>query len=113
MEPREVAAWAGVVGGLLWVVKLFVTALETPLTWAGALLMTAALLQLGSMLVKRGVLALRAFVAVALPTLVWAVVLAVRPAVADGDVLDAVVGGLVALASLVLAFGAPTSRATL
>ena len=72
--------------------------LETALLWVGAVLLTVALFGLGLLLVRSDVLALRVFVALALPTLVWGVfgssTIPVRP-----RLVDAVFGAVVGLVS--------------
>ena len=115
MDTRHAAHWAGLVGGLLWVFKLFAGGLDTALTWVGAVLITAGLVQLGLMLVKSDFMALRVFVGLAVPAVVWSVVLAARPGVPNGDVLDAAFGAVVALSALAQLFGsgAGSHRATL
>ena len=115
MDTRQAAHWAGVAGGLLWVFKLFAGGLDPVLTWVGAVLITASLVQLGLMLVKSEVVALRLFVWLAVPAVVWSVVLVARPGVPNGDVLDAAFGAVVALAALGQVFGAGSGshRATL
>ena len=66
-------------GGVAWVVAAFLweggdDPVELGLFWPGAALITLFLLELGTLLVKRGLLALRLFVACALPLLFWMVV---------------------------------------
>ena len=58
------------------------------------MLITIAFLELGMMLVKRGVVALRVFVACVLPLFFWMVVSFVVPAAADEALAYAVVGGM-------------------
>ena len=115
MDTRHAAHWAGLVGGLLWVFKLFVGALDPVLSWVGAVLITVSLVQLGLMLVKSDFVALRVFVGLAVPAVVWSVVLVARPGVPNGDVLDAAFGAVVALVALTQVFGpgAGSHRATL
>jgi hypothetical protein len=115
---RRVAQVLGILGGLAWVVAWFLweggdDPVELGLFWAGAALITLFLLELGTLLVKRGLLALRLFVACALPLLFWMVVSFAATSTND----DGVVWGLAGVA--VLAFAVvqlvrPTSeRATL
>jgi hypothetical protein len=76
LDPRRTAPIAGLTGGISWVFAFFLPdggALETTVLWAGAILLTVALFGLGLLLVRSDVLALRVFVALALPTLVWGV----------------------------------------
>lgn len=70
---------------------------ETALLWAGALLTTVALGGLGLLLVRSDVLALRVFVALALPTLVWGVFGIVHGSASAPRLVDAVFGAVVAL----------------
>jgi hypothetical protein len=76
-DLRGTVGVAGLLGGLAWVAKYFLSdphgTVGRALLWAGALLLTVALLGLGGRLVKGDLLALRVFVAFAVPTLVWAV----------------------------------------
>ena len=67
---RRGAQVLGILGGLAWVAAWFVweggdDPVELGLFWAGAALVTLFLLELGTLLVKRGLLALRLFVACA------------------------------------------------
>lgn len=96
---------AGLVGGLLWVVKYLLPDPEggigTVLLWVGAVLLTVALFGLGMLLVKSGFLALRLFVALALPALVWGVFALVRSPASDQPLVDAVFGAGVGVISVV------------
>ena len=99
---RRTAQICGLLGGAAWVVAYFLDADSAPATallWAGAVLLTVALFGLGLLLVKSDVLALRVFVALALPTLVWGVFGLVRDSVTDDELVDAVFGALVGLLS--------------
>jgi hypothetical protein len=88
--------------------------LATGLLWVGGVLLTVALLSIGMMLVKSDVLLLRVFVALALPTLVWGVFTLVRDSVGNDRLVDAVLGALVGLLSVMLLVGRGSSqRATL
>jgi hypothetical protein len=104
MDLRRSAQASGLVGGIAWVATYFLaddprTTFGTLLLWFGMLLLTVALLGLGMLLVKGDVLALRVFVALALPTLVWGVFALVRDSASDRTLVDAVFGGVVGLIS--------------
>ena len=71
------------------------------LLWLGGALVTVALFGLGMLLVKSDVLLLRIFVALALPTLVWAVVALLRDSSVSTTLVDVAFGGSVALVSAV------------
>ncbi len=95
----------GFLGGLAWVATYFLDAdasATKALLWGGGVLLTVALLVIGTMLVKSDLLPLRIFVALALPTLVWGVFALVRDSVSDTQVADAVFGVLVGLGSVLL-----------
>ena len=89
--------------------------LETTVLWAGAVLLTVALFGLGLLLVRSEVLALRVFVALALPTLVWGVFALVHGSLSDPERVDAVFGAIVGLVSGVRLgrHGSGVPRATL
>jgi energy-converting hydrogenase Eha subunit A len=78
-------------------------------------LLTGALFGLGMLLVRSDVLALRVFVAGALPTLVWGVFAIVQRSAGDHGVVDAVFGAVVGVVSGVrLGYqGSGVPRATL
>jgi hypothetical protein len=102
LDLRRTAPLAGLTGGIAWVFAFFLSdsgTLETTLLWAGAILLTVALFGLGLLLVRSDVLALRVFVALALPTLVWGVFGLVHGSLADPDLVDAVFGAVVGLVS--------------
>ena len=109
LEPRRTAQIAGLTGGTLWVLAYFLHGflhgffhggiVDTTVVWVGAILLTVALFGLGLLLVRGDVLALRLFVAVALPTLVWGVFGIVQGAISDPGLLDAVFGAVVGLVS--------------
>jgi hypothetical protein len=102
LDLRRTAQLAGLTGGLAWVVAFFLSdggSLETALLWVGALLLTVALFGLGLLLVRSDVLALRVFVALALPTLVWGVFAIVHDSTADPELVNAVFGAIVGLVS--------------
>src|SRR3954471_12204710 len=100
-DLRRTAQLAGLAGGLAWVLTLFLDdgSLERALLWAGTILLTVALFGLGLLLVRSDVLALRVFVALALPTLVWGVFGIVHGSANDPDLVDAVFGAIVGLVS--------------
>ena len=101
-DLRRTAQLAGLAGGLAWVVTLFLDdgrSLERALLWAGTILLTVALFGLGLLLVRSDVLALRVFVALALPTLVWGVFGLVHGSLDDPELVDAVFGAVVGLVS--------------
>ena len=118
MSLRRVTQVLGLLGGMAWVVYYFATddasdTLARGLFWGGVVLITIALLELGMMLVKRGVVALRVFVACVLPLFFWTVVSFVVPAAADETLAYAVVGAVVALLFLLLLSRRGPQRATL
>jgi len=101
-DLRRTTQLAGLTGGVAWVVAFFPSdggGLEHALLWGGAILLTLALFGLGLLLVRSDVLALRVFVALALPTLVWGVFGIVHGSSADPDLVDAVFGAVVGLVS--------------
>jgi hypothetical protein len=104
---RRAAQLAGLAGGIAWVLALVLPdggSVERVVLWVGAVLLTAALIGLGLLLVRSDVPALRLFVALACPALVWGVFGIVHGSLPDPDVVDAVFGavvGLVCLARLV------------
>jgi hypothetical protein len=81
----------------------------------GAVLLTLALFGLGLMLVRSNFLALRVFVGLALPTLVWGVFGVVHGSASDPGLVDAVFGAIVGLLSgfRLTHRGGATPRATL
>jgi hypothetical protein len=102
LDLRRSAQLAGLAGGFAWVVAFFLAdggSLTSALLWLGALLLTVALFGLGLLLVRSDVLALRVFVALALPTLVWGVFAIVHDSMADPELVDAVFGAVVGLVS--------------
>jgi len=70
---------------------------ELGLFWAGAVLITLFLLEVGMLLVKRGLLALRLFVACALPLLVWMVVVFAASSADDDGIVWGIAGAVVAV----------------
>jgi hypothetical protein len=115
-ELRRAAQLAGLLGGISWVLAPFLPAAAAGLLLpVGAVLLTLALFGLGLMLVRSSVVALRVFVALALPTLVWGVFGVVHGSAGEPALVDAVFGTIVGLVS---AFrlshrGGPARRATL
>ena len=108
----------GLLGGLAWLVAAFLwdggdDPVELGLFWVGAVLITLFLLEIGMLLVKRGLLALRLFVACALPLLVWMVVVYAASSADDDGIIWGIAGGAVAVFA-VLRLARPTpQRATL
>ncbi|HET7068869.1 MAG TPA: hypothetical protein VFI21_14815 [Nocardioides sp.] len=97
---RRSSQLAGLVGGAAWVVASFLAdgaAARAGLLPIGAVLLTVALLGLGLLLVRSDFLALRVFVAVAVPALVWGVFAIVHQSVSDPQGVDAAFGAVVGL----------------
>lgn len=95
---RTLAGLAGVLGGLLWLVRLGLDvagrlepAASQALLWSGAALLVVAVLELGLGLVARAPVWLRAVVAVGVVALA-ASVLAVLHGDGDGVVVDGAIG---------------------
>ncbi len=108
----------GLLGGLAWVAAAFLweggdDPLELGLFWLGAVLVTLFLLELGMLLVKRGLLALRLFVACALPLLVWMVVAFAATSASDDGVVWGLTGAAVAVFAIVQLARPTPQRATL
>jgi len=102
---RRTALVCGLLGGAAWVATYFLAAdsgVAKALLWGGGALLTVALFAIGMMMVKSDLLALRVFVALALPTLVWGVFALVRDSVSDERLADALFGALVGLGSVLL-----------
>lgn len=95
MDLRTATRVAGLLGGACWLTHY---ALGGPpaLYWAGLGLLGVVLLDLGTGLVGKSVLWLRAIVAIAVPLLVWSMLEAIDPGV-DASLVDAVFGGAVLL----------------
>jgi hypothetical protein len=109
---RRGAQVLGILGGLAWVAAWYVweggdDPVELGLFWAGAALVTLFLLELGLLLVKRGLLALRLFVACALPLLFWMVVSFAATSASDDGIVWGLAGAAVAVFALVLLIRAP------
>jgi hypothetical protein len=100
---RRTAQYSGLAGGIAWVAAAFLDggAEADVLRRLGGVLLTVALFGLGMLLVKSDVLPLRIFVALALPTLVWGVVVLLRDSTLDTRLVDVAFGGSVALVSAV------------
>jgi hypothetical protein len=101
-DLRRLTQIAGLVGGLLWVLAYFLPdggAAEAALLKVGAVLLTVALCGLGLLLVRSDFLALRIFVAVAVPLLVWGVFGIVHQSLSDPELVDGVFGAIVGLVS--------------
>jgi hypothetical protein len=108
----------GLVGGLAWVVAAFLwdggdDPVELGLFWLGSALVTLFLLEIGTLLVKRGLLALRLFVACALPLLFWMVVAFVATSTSDDGVVWGLAGAVVAVFAIVQLARPTPQRATL
>ncbi len=108
----------GLLGGVAWVVTSFVwdggeDPVELALFWAGAALVTLFLLELGTLLVKRGLLALRLFVACALPLLFWMVVSFAAASADDDGIVWGLAGVAVAVFAIVQLARPGPQRATL
>ena len=102
-QLRRTAQYAGLAGGIAWVAAGFLAdgSEADILRWLGGVLLTVALFGLGMLRVKGDVLPLRIFVALALPTLVWAVVALLRDSTVSTTLVDVAFGGSVALVSAV------------
>ena len=117
-RSTRAAQVAGLLGGLAWVGAAFLweggdDPLELGLFWLGAALVTLFLLELGMLLVKRGLLALRVFVACALPLLFWMVVAFAATSASDEGVVWGFAGGTVAIFAIVQLSRPTPQRATL
>ncbi len=114
---RRTAQVCGLVGGAAWVATYFLDSggvLAKALLWGGGALLTVALFAIGMMLVKSDFMALRVFVAIALPTLVWGVFALVRDSVSNEQLVDAVFGAAIGLLSVLVLVGRSSAqRATL
>jgi hypothetical protein len=96
MDLHTPARWAGLAGGLCWVLRLVLGRtgsgtgpLPDLLFWLGAALLAVALAAAGSELVSRGTGWLRVVVAIAFPLLVASVLEFLHP-VGDPQVVDGV-----------------------
>ncbi len=108
----------GLLGGVAWVVTAFLwdggdDPLELGLFWVGAVLVTLFLLELGTLLVKRGLLALRLFVACALPLLFWMVVDFAASSASDDGIVWGIAGAAVVVFAVVQLARPTPQRATL
>ena len=107
MSLRSVATAFGLVGGLCWVIRAFAD--QEVLGWAGFAMLGVAAAAAGAALVRRSVVPLRLFVAVAFPLLAWSVLEVVRDAGADRSV-DAGFGAVAVVAALVAWWRQPHSQ---
>ncbi|MGZ4455603.1 MAG: hypothetical protein ACXVWV_06470 [Nocardioides sp.] len=102
MDLRLIARWAGVAGGLLWLVRWILDLAGTTGTVQGLLhltglvLLALALAGTGAALVKTSAPWLRAIVAVAYPVLVWSVLEFLHPAT-NPEGIDGAFGLVVAV----------------
>jgi hypothetical protein len=98
---RRTTQLAGLTGGAAWVLAAVLPGgtVDRVLLSVGAVLLTITLCGLGLLLVHSDVRALRLFVALALPILVWGVFWLVRGGLAHPDRLDAGFGAVVGLVS--------------
>ena len=108
----------GLLGGLAWVVAAVRWGggddpVERGRLWAGSAMITMFLLELGTLLVKRGLLALRLFVACALPLLFWMVVAFAASSASDDAFVWGIAGGAVAVFAIVQLARPTPQRATL
>jgi hypothetical protein len=103
-DVGRVAQGCGLAGGIAWVLALLLGhgGVGDGLVWLGSLLVTAALCGLGLLLVRSDVVALRIFVAIALPTLIWGVLALLHGSVSVPSRSDAVFGAAVALVCALL-----------
>jgi hypothetical protein len=118
MAVTRTAQVVGLLGGVAWVAAWFIwdggdDPVELGLFWLGAVLVTLFLLELGTLLVKRGLLALRLFVACALPLLFWMVVAFAATSASDDGVVWGLAGALVAVFAVVQLARPTPQRATL
>jgi hypothetical protein len=100
LDLRRAALVAGLLGGIAWVVAWILPdggSAADLLQPVGAVLLTLAMFGLGLRLVRSDFLALRVFVAVALPTLVWGVFGVVHQSASDPGLVDAVFGAVCGL----------------
>jgi hypothetical protein len=119
--PKDVTRAAqvvGLVGGVAWVAAALLwdggdDPLELGMFWLGAVLVTAFLLEVGTLLVKGGLLALRLFVACALPLLFWMVVTFAATSASDDGIVWGLAGTAVAVFALVQLTRPTPARATL
>ena len=98
MGLRTYAGTTGLLGGAAWVVRYFVE--QEAVWWAGLALLALACVTTGAALVSSSAVALRLFVAVAFPALAVSVWWVIRDGGVDAHVIDAVFGGVAALAAL-------------
>lgn len=104
VDARRITRVSALVGGACWVVAYVLPgdgSLHTGVLWAGAALLTIGLAGLGLMLVRSDVPALRLFVAVALPALVWGVFGVVHGSTGSRGLVDALSGAVAAVVAAV------------
>ena len=111
MDLRAIARWAGLVGGLLWLLRFVLDLVGSDdsmvldlLYWAGGLLLAAALVSMGAGLVRE--VWLQAIVGIAFPLLVWSVLEVLHPA-GNAVAIDGIFG---LLASGVAVFAIAKAR---
>ena len=104
---RSVALACGLLGGGLWLTRFILDlagagsdTLADALYWGGLALLAVVLVGFGMSLVSKSALPLRLFVGVAFPVLVWSVIEVFHTAGTEVG-LDGVVGGVIALLSVV------------
>ncbi|MFC6286055.1 hypothetical protein ACFP3Q_02505 [Nocardioides sp. GCM10027113] len=102
MNLRTALLASGVLGGLAWLLRTVLDlagstgGLVDVLHWVGLVLLALGLAGLGLDLVGKGVVWLRAIVAVAVPVLVWSILEAIDPGT-DPSVVDGIAGLVVAV----------------
>lgn len=99
MIPRNVACLSGVLGGVCWVARYFLdagddTGLGQVLRWGGAMWLAIALVVLGMGVVRLGNTVIRVIIAIALPTLLWAILSTAESGGIDPITAEAVAGGV-------------------
>lgn len=99
MIPRNIACLSGVVGGVCWVARYFLdagddTGLGQVLRWGGAMWLIIALVVLGMGVVRLGNTAIRVIIAIALPTLLWAILSTAESGGAQPINAEAIAGGV-------------------
>jgi hypothetical protein len=86
MDLRAIARWAGLLGGLFWLLRFVLDLAGSDgvvldlLHWAGGVLLFVGLASMGAGLVSTSATWLQAIVAVAFPLLVWSVLEVLHPA---------------------------------
>jgi uncharacterized membrane protein (UPF0136 family) len=116
LDLRRGAQVAGLLGGIAWVIAYVLPeggSAAGLLLPVGAVLLTLAMFGLGLMLVRSDFFALRVFVGIALPTLVWGVFGVVHQSASDPRLVDAVFGAVCGLVGGLRLTHRAGSRATL